>query len=60
MRKKLRVQEVPLRLSGRRALRLSQETVRALSSDELTLAVSGCPTGSWPTTTTIDVNSGAC
>ena len=34
----------------RRVLKLSQETVRMLSSDELTHAVSGCLTGTRPTT----------
>ncbi|HEY0481138.1 MAG TPA: hypothetical protein VGD37_26665 [Kofleriaceae bacterium] len=40
-------------------LQLSQETVRTLSSEEQALAVSGCPTGSWPTSS-IQVESGAC
>lgn len=36
-------------LSKKRTLHLSQETVRALNADELSLAVGGsCPTGSWP------------
>lgn len=34
----------------KRVLKLSQETVRTLSSEELSQAVSGCPTGSTPTT----------
>ena len=33
----------------KRVLRLSQETVRRLSSDELSQAVSGCDTTSWTT-----------
>jgi hypothetical protein len=33
----------------KRELQLSQETVRTLSSQELSLAVAGCPTGSNPT-----------
>lgn len=45
--------------SKRRVLQLSQETVRTLSSEEQALAVSGCPTGSWPTSS-IQVDSGAC
>jgi hypothetical protein len=37
--------------SGKRALRLAPETVRALTSDELPQAAGGsCPNGSWPTT----------
>jgi hypothetical protein len=37
--------------SGKRTLHLSQETIRALTADELPLAAGGsaCPTGSWPT-----------
>lgn len=38
-------------LSGKRVLRLAQETVRTLTSDELPRAAGGsCPNGSWPTT----------
>lgn len=34
----------------KRVLKLSQETVRMLSSEELVHAVSGCPTGTNPGT----------
>lgn len=34
----------------KRVLKLSQETVRMLSSEELAYAVSGCPTGTNPGT----------
>lgn len=34
----------------KRVLKLSQETVRMLSSEELAYAASGCPTGTSPTT----------
>jgi len=35
--------------NGKRVLRLSQDTVRMLRSDELSQAVSGCDTTSWST-----------
>ena len=51
MRKTSRHRNVSPELSGKRVLRLSQETVRTLTSDELPQAAGGsCPTGSWPTT----------
>ena len=31
------------------ALRLTRETIRTLTADELPLVAGGCPTGSWPT-----------
>jgi hypothetical protein len=40
----------PSQSPRQRVLTLSQETVRTLTSKELALAVSGCPTGSSPTT----------
>jgi len=43
---------------SKRALQLSKETIRALSSTELTQAASGCPTGS--TTTQIGVDTETC
>jgi len=43
----------------RRVLQLSQETVRMLSQEQLSMAASGCPTGSWPTTVD-QKDSGAC
>lgn len=42
--------ESPKSSPRKRVLQLSQETVRTLTSDELLQAVSGCPTGSSPTT----------
>lgn len=41
--------------SKKRTLHLSRETVRALTADELPQAVGGsaCPTGSWPSDTTL-------
>ena len=42
----------------KRVLRLSQETLRALTSTELSQAVSGCPTGS--TTTQIGLDTSTC
>ena len=58
MRKTPRHRNVSPELSGKRVLRLSQETVRTLTSDELPLAAGGsaCPTGSWPD----GANSGTC
>lgn len=50
MRKRPRHRNATSQLSTRRALQLSQETIRTLTSDELSQAVSGCPTGSYPTT----------
>jgi len=51
MRKTPRHRNVSPELTGKRVLRLSQETVRTLTSDELPLAAGGsCPTTSWPTT----------
>ena len=51
MRKTPRHRNVSSESSGKRVLRLSPETVRTLTSDELPLAAGGsCPTGSWPTT----------
>lgn len=52
MRKTPRHRHVSPELSGRRVLRLSPETVRTLTPDELPQAAGGsaCPTGSWPTT----------
>jgi len=43
---------------SKRVLQLSQETLRALTSTELTQAVSGCPTGS--TTTQIGIDTSSC
>lgn len=51
MRKTPRHRNVSPESTGKRVLRLSQETVRTLTSDELPLAAGGsCPTTSWPTT----------
>ena len=46
-----------LERNARRVLRLTQETVRVLGSDELSQAVSGCDTTSW---TTERPQSGVC
>ena len=35
-------------LSQKRNLKLSSETIRALTEQELPLVAGGCPTGSWP------------
>lgn len=49
MRKTPRHRQTSPELSGKRVLRLSQETLRALGSVELQLVAGGsCPTGSWP------------
>lgn len=48
----------PPQQPSRRVLQLSQETVRTLSQEQLSIAASGCPTGSWPTT--VQQDSGAC
>ncbi|HEX7836230.1 MAG TPA: hypothetical protein VF469_02140 [Kofleriaceae bacterium] len=59
MRKTSRHHKVSSELSGKRVLRLSQETVRTLTPDELLQAAGGsCPTGSWPTTTQTDSTGG--
>ena len=42
---------------AKRVLRLSQETVRVLGSDDLSQAISGCDTTSW---TTERPQSGVC
>ena len=41
----------------KRALQLSQETVRKLSSDELSQAAAGCPNNSRPTTLDQDTSN---
>jgi hypothetical protein len=50
MRKKARTSAKPISKSVKRALQLNKETVRTLSSDELTQVATGvaitCPTGS--------------
>lgn len=38
-------------LSRKRNLKLSTETIRALTEQELPLVAGGCPTGSWPSAT---------
>lgn len=38
----------PPKLSSKRILRLSRESIRMLTHAELSLAAGGCPTGSWP------------
>lgn len=49
------------KLSRKSALRLSRESVRTLTADQLQLAASGCPTGSWPSgETTVNGVSKAC
>lgn len=53
MRKTPRHRNVSPESSGKRVLRLAQESIRALTPNELPLAVGGsdsCPTGSWPST----------
>jgi hypothetical protein len=61
MLKTPRRRNLPSQLSsGKRALRLSRETIRTLAEHELPLAIGGsCPTGSWPSDTThIGINGG--
>jgi hypothetical protein len=50
MRKKNRRRIASSKSPNKRVLQLSKETVRALTSKELSQAVGGCPTGSSPTT----------
>ena len=49
MKKKTRRRAVNPDVKKRRALRIAQETVRTLGSDDLTQAASGCDTTSWTT-----------
>jgi hypothetical protein len=60
MRKIPRHRNGSSQLPPKRVLRLCQETVRALTSDELPKVVSGCPTTSWPTVATKGVDSSEC
>ena len=63
MLKTPRRRNVPSQLaaSRKRALRLSHETIRTLTTDELPVAVGGsCPTGSWPSDTTHPGENGGC
>jgi len=48
------------KLSHKPALRLSRESVRTLTTDQLQLAASGCPTGSWPSDTSANKISAVC
>jgi len=57
MYKKPSRSKLAVKVSDRRVLQLSHETVRTLTADELSRAASGCPTDSWPTD---KANSGAC
>ena len=45
---------------GKRVLQLSMETIRTLSSAELSHAISGCPLTSTPTTLADGTDSSAC
>jgi hypothetical protein len=45
---------------GKRTLRLAQETVRRLSSDELAQAAGGCVTPSWTTEQTDGASALGC
>jgi len=50
MRKHIARQIASLKAPTKRELQLSLETVRTLTSEELLQVVTGCPTGSGPTT----------
>jgi hypothetical protein len=49
MKRTTRRRKLSSELTKKRGLRLAQETVRVLTSDELTKAASGCPTDSLTT-----------
>lgn len=49
MKKKTRRRTAKQDAKKERALRIAQETVRTLGSDDLTQAASGCDTTSWTT-----------
>jgi hypothetical protein len=58
MRKQTRRPISSFKSPKKRALSLSQETVRTLTSEELSLVITGCPTGSGPPT--VEGGSGTC
>jgi hypothetical protein len=57
MRKQTRRQISSLKAPRKRELKLSLETVRALTSEELLQVVTGCPTGS---SSTLQDGTAAC